>query len=172
MKKPLILATLGAIAVLIMGADDSCGTTETKSDTDTGSGTAKIGDPITLDGFEVTMKVTPVKVIDPVQTSGFDSAGKNKRIVGVEMILQNVGDTAYNDSPSNGARVIDTNARQWDTTLLTSGPCAEFNTATIAPGSKRRGCLPFEVPTKAKLSEFEFTLDSGFGPDAGIWKIR
>lgn len=172
MKKPLILAVLGVTAVLIMGADDSCGTTETKSDSDSSGQTAKIGDPITLDGYDVTMKVTPVKVLDPAPAGAYDTPGKGKRFVGVDMILQNTGDKPYNDSPSNGAVVVDTNARQWNSTILTGGICGEFNSVTIAPGSKRRGCIPFEVPKNVKLSEFEFTLDSGFGPDAGIWKIK
>lgn len=172
MKKSLILAVLGIAAALVIGADDSCGTTETKSDSDQGGGSAKIGDPITLDGFEVTMKVTPVKVLDPAPTGQFDDPGKNQRIVGVEVILQNVGDVAYDDSPSNGAALIDSNARQWSPTIVTEGPCSEFFGVTIAPGSKRRGCIPFDVPAKAKITEFQFTLDSGFGPDAGIWKTR
>jgi hypothetical protein len=33
------------------------------------------------------------------------------------------------------------------------------------------GCIVFEVPTRAVITGVQFTLDSGFGPDTGQWKV-
>ena len=41
----------------------------------------------------------------------------------------------------------------------------------IAPGDKRVGYISFEVPDGTKLTQFQFTLDSGFGPDTGQWEL-
>jgi hypothetical protein len=39
-------------------------------------------------------------------------------------------------------------------------------------GARRQGCIPFEVPEGRKAKQFQFTLDSGFGPQAGEWSLR
>src|SRR5829696_2008734 len=41
----------------------------------------------------------------------------------------------------------------------------------IAPGSKRAGCLTFEIPKTAKPAVFQFTLDSGFADVTGEWQL-
>jgi hypothetical protein len=42
----------------------------------------------------------------------------------------------------------------------------------IAPGSKRAGCLTFEIPKTANPGVFQFTLDSGFADETGEWQPR
>jgi hypothetical protein len=177
------VSCLAVFAVLAMGAD-SC-STETKTTADkpgedgggsgeSGEQAAVLGDPITLEGFDTTMEVTATKLTDPAPVGSYDTPlSKNARFVGVDFILKNVGDKAYSDSPSNGAVLITKDGRQADSTIVTGGPCASGfeSQATIAPGSTRRGCIPFEVPANAKVKTVQFTLDSGFGPEAGEWKV-
>jgi hypothetical protein len=189
MRRILILALAGTFAVLTMGAD-SC-STDTKDTADnsstssssSGGGKSKpkapkahIGDFITLRGGEKgeKIKVKVNRVIDPLAGGEFDQPSAGKRYVGVEITLKNVGTTTYSDSPSNGAQLIGTNDRQFDSTLLSGGPCGdEFSaSAKIAPGDRRVGCIPFEVGKHAKLKKFQFTLSSGFGPDNGEWLLR
>jgi hypothetical protein len=104
----------------------------------------------------------------------FDSPDGHNRYVGVKVALKNVGSTQYDDSPSNGAVLIYGSDEQADTTLLTGGPCSGSfaSSAKIAPGARRQGCIPFEVSGHKKVKTFQFTLDSGFGPQAGEWSLR
>ncbi len=175
MKKPVSIAMLLIfVGGSIVGAA-GCGTTTTKNTAANGK-KAKLGDPLTLEGFEgVEMTVTPTKVIDPLQVGQFDSpVKKGSRFVGVNVVLKNVSKSTYSDSPSNGARIITANNQQADSTFVSGGPCAEGFSAqtTISPKSTVQGCIPFEVPGSQPVKKFQFTLESGFGPEAGEWIIK
>jgi Domain of unknown function (DUF4352) len=133
---------------------------------------AGIGDSITVDGTDGEMKVKLNSVIDPLPVGEFDTASAGMRFVGVRITLTNTGDTAYDDSPSNGMAIVTTRDEQADTTITTGGTCRLQAAIKIAPGAKRRICVPFEVPSKQKLKTLQFTLDSGFGPQTGEWRLR
>lgn len=137
---------------------------------------AGIGDSITLKGTQgETVKVKVLRVLDPAPAGGFDTPSSGKRYVGVEIQLTNTGGKTYKDSPSNGATMIYGADRQADATLLTGGPCSSdgfASDARIAPGSKRRGCIPFEIGKSAKAKTFQFALDSGFSDQGGEWQLR
>lgn len=45
------------------------------------------------------------------------------------------------------------------------------NGVTISPGDQRRGCLVFEVADDRDARLFQFTPDSGFGPNTGEWQL-
>jgi hypothetical protein len=183
-----LVLCLGAFALLAMG-EDSC-STETKSTPDKPSSggasngesgessdnqTAKLGDTITLEGSDTKMAVTVNHVLDPPSVGQFDQPlEKGSRFVGVEMTLQNVGDQTYNDSPSNGATLILADDSQAQSTIVTGGECSGgfAESSTISPGSRRNGCIVFEVPGQAAPKTFQFALDSGFGPQSGEWTLR
>jgi hypothetical protein len=172
-----IAATL--LATPLVAADSSgCGTT-TVDKPSTSSGKqqkAQLGDTLTLKGTDdkTRMKVKAIKVIDPVSAGEFDQPDHGKRYVGVEVRLRNVGQATYQDSPSNGAHLITSGDEQADSTILSQGPCSSSfaSDATIAPGDGRKGCIPFQVPTHARVAKFQFQLDSGFGPQSGEWRVR
>lgn len=158
-----------ALALVLGG----CATT-TQSQSDTGRRqVAKLGDAIRLKGNESTMRVRVLRVRD-VAGGEFDKPARGKRYVGVELSLQNVGQGTYKDSPLNGAHIVTADDEQADPTLVSGGACGgSFSTdTTIAPGAKRRGCIPFEVPKRGRVKTFQFALDSGFGPQSGEWKLR
>jgi len=136
---------------------------------------AGIGDSITLNGEEgLKIKVTLVKVLDPVPAGEFDQPEAGNRFLGVVIRLENVSSVAYDDSPSNGSTLIHGADEQADATIVTEGVCASgFATqAKIAPAGRRQGCIPFEIPRASKLKAFQFTLLSGFGPDTGEWSLE
>lgn len=137
---------------------------------------AGIGDSITLKGMEgETVKVKLLRVLDPAPAGEFDTPSSGKRYVGVELQLTNVGAKTYKDSPSNGATMIYGASRQADATLLSDGPCAAngfASDARIAPGAKRRGCIPFEIGKSSKARTFQFALDSGLADEGGEWQLR
>lgn len=137
---------------------------------------AGIGDSITLtstDGGKVKVKL--LRVLDPVSGGEYESPAAGKRYVGIELQLTNVGAKTYKDSPSNGATVIYGDDRQASATLLVDGPCASngfASDARISPGSKRKGCIPFEITSSRKPKGFQFALDSGFADEGGEWALR
>ncbi|MGY3205323.1 DUF4352 domain-containing protein [Streptomyces sp. TE5632] len=120
---------------------------------------AKVGDTLTLEGFEEGSKldVTVVKVADPAKPAD----------------LVNTGKAAYSDSPSNGAQVADTEGQQFDATFgdITAGPSMASG-LKLKPGAEGLGWIVFEVPEAAKVDTVQFTMDSGFADKTGEWKLR
>lgn len=139
-----------------------------------GQETAKVGDKITLKGTDENLKVAVavLKVANTKSTDQFITPEKGMRFVAVRIALKNVGSLPYEDSPANGAKLIDTDDQQYDAALVTgvsAGPLLE--SVKLAPGKGRRGVLVFSVPKKAKPAGFQFTLDSGFAPQTGEWQL-
>jgi hypothetical protein len=186
---------IGVVVVCVACALVGCGTTETKSTPDGNSGStptggaatatstqpkpkanvAGVGDSLTLEGSDgLKMQVTLLDVIDPVAVGEFDAPEGNKRIVGVRIAMRNVSQTQYDDSPSNGSVLIYGADEQADSTIVAEGECSGgfAVSAKIAPGARRQGCVPFEVPNGGRPKVFQFTLESGFGPQAGEWSLR
>ncbi|MEO3782431.1 DUF4352 domain-containing protein [Actinocorallia sp. B10E7] len=135
---------------------------------------AKVGDKITLAGSDEELKiaVTVLKVVNTKSTDEFTTPEKGNRFVAVRLALKNVGSQAYDDSPSNGAKLIDADDQQYDAALVTgvaAGPL--LDTVKLAPGKGRQGVIVFSVPKKTKLAGFQFALDSGFAPQTGEWTL-
>jgi|tagenome__1003787_1003787.scaffolds.fasta_scaffold20727080_2 hypothetical protein len=133
-----------------------------------------IGTSLLLNGDSTDVRVKLLGVIDPLPAGEFDTPDAGKRLVGVQVAITNVGSDWYDDSPSNGAALITDGDQQADSTIVTDGPCGnEFSaSAKIAPGSTQQGCIAFEAPAGAALKAFQFTQDSGFGPDTGEWHVH
>lgn len=130
---------------------------------------AGIGDTITLRGSSesLLMEVTVVKVVDPAKAPKFFGPGRGKRYIAVQIRLTNIGSEVYNDSPSNGAVIIDTDDQQFLANIDIIEP--GIGSPQIAAGESRLGFLTFELPERSKPRSFQFTLDSGFGPETGQW---
>ncbi|MFD4952981.1 DUF4352 domain-containing protein [Streptomyces sp. NPDC058451] len=140
------------------------------------SDTAKVGDTLTLKGFEKgsQLDVTVVKVADPGKPADeFTEPDAGKRFVGVQFQLVNTGKAVYSDSPSNGAQVADGEGQQFDSTFadITAGPSMS-SSLKLKPGAKGLGWIVFEVPKGSKLDAVQFTMDSGFADQTGEWKLK
>jgi len=149
--------------------------TDTEPDTEpepaASSQSAEVGEALTLtggDGVEVLVSVVGVR--DPLQGGEFDSVPEGKRMVGVSLRLTNQSATeTYDDSPSNGAKLVYGDGLQADSAFA-FGSC-KAQSVTIAPGDSRRICIPFEVGANDTLTKFQFALDSGFSDESGEWLI-
>jgi len=138
--------------------------------------TAKVGETITLNGNAPGSKaaVTAVKVIDPTaSTDGFSTPAAGSRYVAVQFQIQNTGTAAYDDSPSNGARVTDVSGQQFESSLVSSVSAGPVFPATVklAPGEKALGYIVFEVPASSNVAAVQFAMDSGFA-DSGRWTVQ
>lgn len=138
------------------------------------SSAAKIGDALTVKGMDTTVSVTATKFVPVARsTDQFMKPGKGKRYVAVQFQITNKGSKAYDDSPSNGAKVIDGQGQQYDASMMDPETAAGPNfpaSVKIVPGGKALGFIVFEVPMKAKITQVQFAMDSGFS-DAGQWNV-
>jgi hypothetical protein len=121
------------------------------------------------------MRVRVVRLIDPVPVGPSDATVNPKgRFVGVEIGLENLGPSPFNESPLGDASLVLDDGREGDPVTLLGGPCAGgFAThVKIAPGAKRGGCLAFEVAAGRRATAFQFALDSGFAEEMGEWRLK
>lgn len=179
MKRTMVIA-----AVLVLGACTSS-TIETEpvpTETTGGAGSATagtqeqvahVGDAIELSGMEegLEMRVELVEVVDPAKPANrFLAPGKRERLVAVRLRLTNIGQVVYSDSPSNGAVLVDRDDHEYDASLFDEIEPALGN-PKIAPGDSREGFITFVLPKDAEPRLFQFTLNSGFGPETGQWEL-
>jgi hypothetical protein len=138
--------------------------------------TAKVGSTITLTGNSSgeKMAVTVVQVFRHAQpATQFDDPDSGDRLYAVQFRLKDTGSVAYSDAPSNGAVVVDAAGQSYQSTFSNAAECDSFpGTENIAPGASGLGCIVFEVPQTAVITEVQFTLDSGMGPQTGQWDVR
>ncbi|MCK2219689.1 DUF4352 domain-containing protein [Actinomadura sp. ATCC 31491] len=135
--------------------------------------TANVGGAITLEGFEgVKMSVTLTKLVDPATAGQYTTAKAGHRLVAVQLTLKNIGQAVYSDSPTNGAYLIDADDQQYSSSYQDVREGQSFGgQATINTGDSRKGVIVFEVPKNAKLSKFQFGLNSGFADQKGEWTL-
>lgn len=174
-------APAATVTVTTEAADDT--TTEEAEEAETTTAEsdleAGVGDAIVLSGNDpgLVMRVTVLKVIDPDDdydrgAYSFEAPERGQRYVSVRLGLQNIGEVVYDDSPSNGAFLIDAEDQQYEGgfTVYTRKP--DIGSPTIRPGDRRVGWMTFQVGKRVSLRTFQFTLDSGFGPETGEWTLR
>src|SRR5215208_7354695 len=190
MRLPTPVRTLAAVAIALSATATGCGSTDaTEPSTasaggggseDGGAKRLAMGDSTTLKGLHGSMKVTVLKVEDPMKSPpprGLvrETPRKGFRFVGVHVRMTNAGDAPYTDSLLNGSRLATDIEKAARPTVLLGGKCRSkgFGTsARIPAGATKTGCLPFQVKKKAKISAYQLTLDSGYGPETGTWAVR
>ncbi|KPI15630.1 protein of unknown function DUF1942 [Actinobacteria bacterium OK074] len=136
---------------------------------------AAVGDTLNLTGQKngETLAVTVVKVVDPaVAENDYSTPGAGKRFVAVQFRLKNTGTEVYSDSPSNGAKIVDTQGQQFASTIedTTAGPGFP-GSVTIARGDTGLGFITFAIPASSKVAKVQFTMDSGFADNTGQWDV-
>jgi hypothetical protein len=177
----LLIAT-GAGCSLPSSSTVSTSAKSTGSSTATGAATAKastksaakVGDTIALSGFEgEKADVTVVKVVDhPKGADEFTAPESGKRFYAVQFRIKDTGGKAYSDSPSNGAKLVDSDGQSYQADFSDTRAGAGFPGAVnIAPGSSGLGFITFQVPTGAKITQIQFGLDSGMADQTGQWTV-
>jgi hypothetical protein len=135
---------------------------------------AHIGSTLDLTGNSSgeKMAVTVIKVINRAHGTSFFTPDRGKRFYAAQFRLSNIGTKTYNDSPSNGAQVVDSAGQSYQSDLSDVHRCQSFpGSEIIAAGSTGLGCIVFQVPKRAHIVTIQFTLDSGFASDTGQWKV-
>ncbi|MEZ0069026.1 hypothetical protein ABIA32_005067 [Streptacidiphilus sp. MAP12-20] len=137
------------------------------------SKSAKVGDTIGLKGMDSTADVTVVKVVDnPAGADEFTTPAAGKRFFAVQFRIKDTGGKAYSDSPSNGAKVVDSQGQSYDADVSDTKAGQSFPASVnIAPGGSGLGYIVFQVPSNAKITQIQFGLDSGMADQTGQWNI-
>jgi hypothetical protein len=136
---------------------------------------AKIGNVITLDGANGAKIAVKLSRVIPTARSSVEgiTAGDGKRFYGVELVLKNQGENAYEDAPMNGAAIIDAEGQQFTPTIVDLQGGVPLNgSVTISPGDVRKGIIGFEVPEDSRIVKLQFALDSGYADQKAEWRIR
>ncbi len=137
---------------------------------------ASVGDTLALSGTSGGEKadVTVVKIVDPASAKeAFSSPKAGERLVAVQFRIRNTGTAVYDDSPSNGARLVDNEGQQFTARIATdttAGPSFP-GSVMIAPGDTALGYITFTVPTASRVAKVQFALNSGFAPSTGQWTV-
>lgn len=142
----------------------------------TGQGSAKaakVGDTISLKGMDTSADVTVVKIVNnPAGADDFTTPEAGKRFVAVQFRIKDTGGTAYSDSPSNGAKLVDSQGQSYDADINDTKAGTSFPAlVNIAPGATGLGFITFQVPVQAKITQIQFGLDSGMADQTGQWKV-
>ena len=139
-----------------------------------GTKTAAVGSAINLAGSfsGQQMTVTVVRVIASARRGEIDVAPAGDRLYAVQFRLADTGSAPYSDAPTNGAVVTDSSGQSYRASGIDEAAgCRSFPAVEhLAHGSSGLGWIVFEVPEKAKISQVQFTLDSGMGPQTGQWE--
>jgi hypothetical protein len=137
---------------------------------------ATLGDTVTITDKtqDVALKVTLVKVIKHAQASDeFTTPGPGKRFIAAKFRVLNTGDKTYQDSPSNGATLIDSAGQSYSAEIAASvSNCQGFanGEVTLTSGESQTGCLTFAVDKSVKPQHIRFAAASGFSGSAE-WNV-
>ncbi len=132
---------------------------------------AGLGRPLVLRGAKpgVRLRVTPLSIIDPAPGSRYFQPQAANRFVAVDFELVNIGSALYLDTTSNGAS-LDAGGRQRRASILDAAEPG-LNRPRLRAGRRTTGTLSFEIPQRALVRSLRLTLDSGFGPETGVWTL-
>jgi len=136
---------------------------------------AGVGSSIALRGNDgEAVRVTVVELVDPAPPRDrFSQPDTGFRLVAVQLQLENIGQTPYQDAPSNGANLIDAKGQQYSHTFRQVSPGQTLGgTHTISPGDSRLGYVVFDLPESAEAAKLQYALNSGYARHVGEWKLK
>lgn len=136
---------------------------------------AKVGDTISLKGFEgERLDATVVKVVDPATSDNpYMKAKDGARLVAVQWRIANTGTKTIDSSPNSGSSLVDGDGQQFSPTYsdTTAGP--RFPSGVSIPaGESRLGFVTYEVPKSSTVVKAQFGANSGFADELGQWTVR
>jgi hypothetical protein len=132
----------------------------------------RVGDTVGLRGDDAgeSVQVTVLKVVDHARGADpeLDTPPTGDHYYAVQFLIRNTGSTPYDDSPANGAKVIDIAGQIYNGSAeddTTAGQSLPGHTI-VAPGGSALGFLTFEVADHATIAKVQFGMDSGFSQTA------
>ncbi|MEX0592510.1 MAG: permease-like cell division protein FtsX [Nitriliruptoraceae bacterium] len=129
---------------------------------------ATVGDAIRLGGSTTTIVVTIIEIIDPADP-GRRALDEGRRVVAIDLLIENLGPETYDRRADWQATLIDTDHRQHSSTARPrSTSCHGFDgSVTLTAGDLRRGCIFHEISSNAGLRSYQFA----HGRRIGTWDL-
>jgi len=167
------LATIRGPLQMAAGSKPDDGDTLAGSNVQGQTGGLAIGSPHVLqsnDGGKVSVNV--LDVADPATGQDGYVPKPGYRYVGIQLRLGNVGRTVYDDSPENGALLIDDRGEQHyaDLAEVTDGDGFGGH-VRLEQEDTRTGFIVFQLPQNVHAATFQFALDSGFAQNMAQWQL-
>jgi hypothetical protein len=141
---------------------------------------ANIGDVVPLTGVDdatgtgVLRLAVKVGTVLPtaVGRGAFEQPRKGERFAAVRFVFKNVGVTPYHDSPTFGAKLVDSAGHGYDPTVATVSAGPAFPRVLSLPrGGVRAGYIVFGVPRNARIAAVQYALNAGYGREMGEWQV-
>lgn len=133
----------------------------------------RIGEALALPGpNEASQQVTALALVDPAEPADdYDRPLAGRRLIGVEVLVRNLGGSVVTDYASFGALLIDDANEQYEpvTADLAVGP--ELNELRLRPGGQRAGFIAFSIPLSRAPRVFQLTMDGGQAASSGEWRL-
>ena len=138
----------------------------------------KVGGIIVLTGADdasgpgnlrIAVKVKNI-VPNAVGRGAFEKPRKGERFAAVRFVFKNIGATPYQDSPTFGAKLLDTGGHGYDPTVATVSAGPAFDRIVNLPhGRVRSGFIVFAIPKTARVACVQYALNAGYAPEVGEW---
>ncbi|GLY77346.1 DUF4352 domain-containing protein [Actinoallomurus iriomotensis] len=176
------LALVVGLAVLLGGCGSAAETAKNPQPSDSRPRVRQVnvGDAVVLAGVDDangtgTLRMA-VKVKNVVATAigrgAFEKPRKGERFAAVRFVFKNMGATPYHDSPTFGAKVIDSAGHGYDPTVATVSAGPPFpRVMSLVRGQVRSGYIVFAVPRAAKIVSVQYALNAGYAPELGEWRV-
>ena len=122
-------------------------------------------------GQSAATQVTLLKVVDPAPGADqFAVPVAGGRFVAAQFRITTASDSATLDA---GADTVldDSQGNLYSPTNANVTGCSAFGTNALSPGSTSTGCLTFEIPVDAAVSEITFTPSGEFGSVSAEWLV-
>lgn len=137
-----------------------------------------VGQAVTLTGTSsgaagLRMAVKVKTVIASARGRGaYEQPRRGERFAAVRFVLKNVGATVYHDSPTFGAKLVDTDGRGYDPTVATVTAGPGFGRVVSLPhDAVRAGYIVFAIPRAAHIARVEYALNAGDAPERAAWLL-
>jgi hypothetical protein len=139
-----------------------------------------VGQTVTLTGADpsggtarLRMAVSVRKVVSSTRGRGaYEQPRKGERFAAVRFVLRNVGAAEYQDSPTFGAKLVDTAGQGYDPTVATVTAGPGFSRVVSLPyGAVRSGYIVFAIPRKARIARVEYALNAGDALERASWSL-
>lgn len=133
---------------------------------------ARFGQILRLTGTEDTtdIELTVSSIADPFPPAEFEEPPLGTRYVVVAIGVRNRARLRYDDTLSNGAKLITTSNTTLSSTSIRQ--CGDTDSISVPRGEVRVGCVGFVVPIGAGVRQVEYRANGGFGRETGVWRPR
>jgi hypothetical protein len=132
-----------------------------------------IGKPVLIAGFGGDRaRVIVVKLIDPsTPANALMGADAGSRLVAVEVHILNAGTTTLDDDALSDLSIAGSNRDTYTPGFASAAGCPDFDDGafTLDKGASATGCVEFQLPDGVAVERVTFTLESGEGPQTGVW---